>query len=338
MIKLRNLFLIVLLLLLVACADSSAKSDSTGAKENVNIDFSLFSTENDIFSVLFREWAERIEEETDGRVTFTPYYSGQLSSLYETLDAVKNGTVDGGTLSAGAVSGDIDSMSLLEPIGVFENEENFQGFYEDASSLMNEIFNNEGIELTFWTPGTTQMFILNSDTILKNAEQFQGLKFRTAGRWQAEQIKLLGASPMNMDPGELYLALQNNTVDGTIQTVNLTEASKLHEVAPEISLMQAPSNANIFVINSDVWERISEEDQEIIKTISDEVGMGSFAYGLEKENELVESMIEDGAEVYELTEEEKGALLKELGQVVPEIVDSIGEEGKELYEIKKQYQ
>src|SRR5699024_6355455 len=126
------------------------------------------------------------------------------SSLYETLDSVKSGTVDGGALSGGAISGDMPSMALLEPIGVFKSEEDFQGFYNDAGSLMDEIFNDQGMELAYWTPSATQMFILNSDTIMTEPADFEGKKFRTAGRWQAEQLELLGASPVNMDPGELY--------------------------------------------------------------------------------------------------------------------------------------
>lgn len=340
--KIAFLLALSLILMLAACSgsgDSSASGSDTNnsSGETVNIDFSLFSTENDVFSMLFKEWADKVAKETEGRVTFTPFYSGQLSSLYDTLDSVKSGTIDGGALSAGAVSGEITSMGLLEPIAVFNSEEDFQGFYNDASSLMNEIFNSHGVQLTYWTPGTTQMFILNSDSIIKDPEQFQGLKFRTAGRWQAKQLELLGASPVNMDPGELYLALQNNTVDGTIQTVNLTNASKLYEVAPKIALAQTPSNANIYVINSDIWNKISKEDQEIIQQISDEFGLGSFAYSLDQESQIVESMQSDGAEIYELTDEETTALVEQLDLVVPEIVDSLDEDGKELYEIKKQY-
>lgn len=335
-------FLLLMLFMLAACASTTSNDGGSSAGgengETINIDFSLFSTENDIFSTLVREWAERIEEETDGRVTFTLYYSGQLSSLYETLDSVKSGTIDGGALSAGAVSGDITSMSLLEPVGVLENEEAFKTFYENSADLMHDIFANQGLQLTFWTPGATQAFILHPDTIIKEPEQFKSLKFRSAGRWQGEQYELLGALPVNMDPGELYLALQNNTVDATIQTVNLTEAFKLYEVAPKMSLLKVPMNANIYVINQNVWDRISKEDQETIQKISEEVGLGSFGYSLEKEDQMIADLKKEGVEIYDLSEEEERNLLDSFQKIIPEIVGTVGEDGKELYEIIKQSQ
>lgn len=332
---------LVFVMILAACSSSDETSstesnDDNNSGETVKIDFSLFTPENDIFSVLFREWAERIEEETEGRVKFEAYYSGQLSSLTDTLDSVKNGTIDGGMLSAGAISGEIASMGLLEPLGTFKSEEEFRNFYNESQSIMNEIFQEHGIQLTYWTPGTTQVFILNSDEIIKDPEQFKGKKFRTAGRWQSEQIELLGATPVNMDPSELYMALQNKLVDGTIQNVNLTYASKLHEVASDISLVHAPSNANLYVINSEVWNKISKNDQETIIKISNEIGLGSFSYFLEKEGEIIEAMKNEGAEVYELTEEETNVILDHFMQVEEKIMNEIDDFGKKLYEIKTQ--
>ncbi|MFD1707927.1 TRAP transporter substrate-binding protein [Siminovitchia sediminis] len=334
--------LVFVLLMIAGCSNSnessSAESAGSDSKETVNIDFSLFPSENDMFSVYFRDWAKQIEEETDGRVTITPYYSGQLSSLFETLDSVRNGTVDGGLLSAGAISGDIASMGLLEVFGVFQNGEDFRGFYDESGEFLHQIFQDNGVQLSMWTTGGNQFLFLDQDEFLKSPDQFDGLKFRTAGKWQAEQVEELGATPLTLDPGELYLALQNRTVDTTAQTVNLTEAFKLYEVAPKLSLAKLALNANFFVFNPDVWSKISEEDQETIQNISKEMGMNSYEFFIEKENEILENIQNNGAELYTLTDEEHAVLLDKFQAVIPEIAESVGDEGKELHEILKKYQ
>lgn len=337
--KLGIYLLVLVMLLLGGCSSSNETlSAETNSGGTVNIDFSLFPSENDMFSVYFRDWAKKIEEETNGRVTITPYYSGQLSSLFETLDAVKKGTVDGGLLSAGAISGDISSMGLLEVLGVFQNAEDFRGFYDESGKLLNQTFQDNGIQLAMWTTGGNQFVILGQEEFLKSPKQFNGLKFRTAGRWQSEQVKALGASPVTLDPGELYLALQNKTVDTTAQTINLTEAFKLYEVAPKLSLAKMAVNANFFVFNSEVWNKISKDDQEAIQIISKEMGMNSYEFFTERENEILENMKGEGAKIQTLSDEELAAILKKFKSVTPQILDSVGDEGEKLNEILKKYQ
>ncbi|WP_203557081.1 TRAP transporter substrate-binding protein [Bacillus sp. B15-48] len=346
--KIGRLFLLFLILTVItACSNTSGSSSSTANDENnkeiktgdktVNIAFSLYSSENDLYSVTFREWAEKVEEETEGRVKFTPYYSGQLSSLFDTLDSVKSGTVDGGLLSAGASSGQIDAVSLLEPLGVFRSEEDFKEFYEDSLSVMMDIFQENGVELSFWTVSNTQSLIVHPDKFITNPDQMKGMKIRTAGRWQAEQAEALGAAPVTMDPGELYLALQNKTVDTTVQTVNLTESFKLYEVAPKMSLANISANANMFILNSKVWDSISDEDKEVIRNISINVGLESYSTYAELEETILDRMAENGAEINPLTKEEEDNFLEIYNSITPKIVENVGDQGKELNEILKNY-
>src|SRR5699024_1000262 len=332
--KFKIIILPFLLLSLVACSSS----DNNNKGENIEIAFSLYSTEDDTYSKMYQDWAQEIEEETEGRVTFDSFYSGQLAELNEAYDAVKDKSVDGAILSAAAISGDIPTMGLLEPVGVFQEENKFEDFYKDSQEEMNKIFDNHELQLLFWTPGNALSFNLSStDEYIKEAEEFSNLKMRTAGQWQAEQIELMGGSPVTMDPSELYLAFQNHTVDGTIQGVTLTEAQKLYEVSQKMVLSDFTNNANIFVINPDVWEEISEEDQKTIQKISEEKGINSYSKGKEIEKSMAKELEEDGADIYELNAEEQDLLKKQLEEVTPEIIKSVDQEGEEFSEILEEY-
>lgn len=335
-----GLLLITLLFALVACGSSQSsssgeKSDASVADsggKSVNIDFSLFSSENDAFSVIFREWAEKVEVGTEGRITVTPYYSGQLTSLFDTLDSVKNGTVGGGLLSAGAITGQVADVSILEPEGVFENEEHFKNFYNNSLDTMNDIFTENGVQMAFWSLGATEILMMSPDKYLIDPKEYEGLKIRTAGKWQAEQMGAVGAVPVTMDPGELYLALQNKTVDSTMQTVSLAKAFKLYEVAPKLTSRNVTANAVMYVINQDVWNQISEQDRETILNVSKEVAMDSWTIlGKQQESDL-QTMIDEGAEVYKLTEVEQEKVMKELTSIFPDIAASMGEKGMKLYD------
>ncbi|MBS8266496.1 hypothetical protein DYI25_18910 [Mesobacillus boroniphilus] len=329
--------LIVLALILGGCASAGTGSSSADDDAKVTIDMSIFHTENDPFNDIFKDWSEAIEKETDGRVTFKPYYSASLVSLFETLDAVRDGSVEAGILSAGAISGQIPEMGLLETIGTFRSEDQYKGIYKDVNPELESLFNNHDLELLMWAPGATETLVLHKDEFITDLKQYEKLSMRTAGRWQGEQAKLLGALPITMDPSELYLALQNGTVASTFQTVGLTNSQNLHEVTPKMTALGLSINTIQYVVNPDVWRKISEKDQKAIKSISDQVGQSAYSLLQKREEEAIKSMSEKGAEFYNLSDSEREELLNEIQSVNGQIAKE-SEKAKTILDIIEKHQ
>ncbi|NKE07069.1 TRAP transporter substrate-binding protein [Mesobacillus selenatarsenatis] len=325
--KLAGFYVLIALTLILGGCGSSAGSGS--AEEALTIDISIFHTENDPFNDIFKEWSETIEKETDGRVKFKPYYSASLVSLFETLDAVRDGSVEAGILSAGAISGQIPEMGLLETIGTFSSEDQYKNIYKDVTPELESLFSNHNVEILMWAPGATETLVLHQKDFITDLGQYKNLSMRTAGRWQGEQAKLLGALPITMDPSELYLALQNGTVQSTFQTVGLTNSQNLHEVTPKMTALGLSINTIQYVVNPDVWSKISEKDQKTIKKISDQVGQSSYSMLKKREKEALKSMAEKGAEFYHLTDDEREELLK----VIQPVNDQIAKESEKAKSI-----
>lgn len=336
--KLSGFYLLLAISLILGGCSSSANGGASGKKDaSVEIDISIFHTEKDPFNDIFTEWSEAIEKETDGRITFKPYYSASLVSLFETLDAVRDGSVEAGILSAGAISGQIPEMGLLETIGTFRSEDQYKNIYKDVQPELESLFDGHGLELVMWAPGATDTLVLHKDEFITDLGQYKNLSMRTAGRWQGEQAKLLGALPITMDPSELYLALQNGTVASTFQTVGLTNSQNLHEVTPKMTSLGLSINTIQYVINPDIWSKISEKDQKTIKEISDKVGQSSYSMLNKREKEAIESMSGKGAEFYTLTEEERQGLLEMIDPVNEQIAGE-SEKAKAILEIIQKHQ
>lgn len=318
--------------------DSDSESSSDSESENVEIDIALFYTENDAYNTAFEKFRESVEKETEGRVSFKPFYSGSLVSLFDTLDAVSNGSVESGVLSAGAISGEMPAMGLLEVLGTFENEEHFKKVYEDATPLIEDMLDDKGVELLYWGLGSTDNLIVHEDEFLTDLDQFKGLKMRSQGRWMGKQLEAIGASPVNMDPSELYLALQNGTVDSTFQGASLVASQKLYEVSGKAVSTGLSVNAIPHVVNQDIWNQVSSEDQETIKNISMDVGTQSYGMLQEREQEDIDKIEEEGTEIHVLEDDKKSAMLEVMNKVRDEIGESSGKEGEELLEIIQKYE
>ena len=88
---------------------------------------------------------------------------------------------------------------------------------------------------------------------------------RAAGRWQGVQLaRRRCVAPVAIDPGEVYVALQNKTVDCMMFLANLTLSSKVYEVAPYITYWRDGANASMYYLNLAQWNKVSPADQKIM--------------------------------------------------------------------------
>ena len=198
------------------------------------------------------------------------FFSGALSKVTETFKAVRDGAVAIGTTSAAHESGRIPALAYIEGRGGNAQRcgELDQGCGPAAPRpILTELSAKQGVQFGWLQPsfGGT----VNCRTkLLKMPKDWRGLRVRTAGRWQVQQIRQLGANPIATDPAEQYLALQNRTIDCVLSNHEITFGFKLYEVAPKIVNLRVPVNVMVFLANLQTMQRISRADRAVIEQVS----------------------------------------------------------------------
>jgi TRAP-type C4-dicarboxylate transport system substrate-binding protein len=168
---------------------------------------------------------------------------------------------------------------------------------------------------------------------IKAPADWKGKKVRAAGRWQGIQLRAVGASAVTLDPGEVYVALQNKTVDCILFLANLTLSSKVHEVAPYVTYWRDGANASMYYLNLALWNRISPADQKVVLQVSDEIVVEG-AYKLkDQQEEALRELEKSGAKVYRATDAEISAMRKAMFPVWAELEKFTGAEGKPFADV-----
>ena len=95
-------------------------------------------------------------------------------------------------------------------------------------------------------------------------EDMKGLKIRVpdAPAYLAFP-KALGANPTPIAFAEVYLALQNNTVDAQENPLPTIEAKKFYEVQKNISLTGHIIDSLLTVVSGQTWAKLSDADKKI---------------------------------------------------------------------------
>ncbi len=175
-----------------------------------------------------------------------------------------------------------------------------------------------------WIMGPRQM--ANNVRPIHKPEDLAGLKVRViTSPVFIETFKALGANPVGLDAAEMYLALQQRTVDGVenaaVDLVNL----KLYEVSKYLSLTAHITDFFIVAINKGVWDGFSAEEQAMIK----QAMKTSMDWEWKTQPEAIRASTEKLQQVMQtnsITAAEKELFVKATGPVYQKFEASIGKD------------
>ena len=171
--------------------------------------------------------AQQLEEESGGRLKVVFYTNATLGSAAEQYDMAVDGIADITQGCQGNNTGRFPLTTVLElpflwPADMtaencnravwelFETNEALQAEYSEVKVL--SIFVNE--------PGN----IYTNGKAVRTLSDFHGLQIRAPQETSAKALTALGAMPITMAATDLYLALDRDTVDGTLfNTANIND-------------------------------------------------------------------------------------------------------------------
>lgn len=217
-----------------------------------------------------RGFADRINTLTDGRVEIEVFPGGTLGSSLRVTNTVKSGVAQLGHNFSNYDYGADPTASLFagHPSGMTP-EEFMLWMYEGGGFELYEEYRLDVFDVVAFPCSVigTEIF-LHSNRPVKTIEDFQGLRLRTSGAW-SEIASRLGASPVVMAGGEIYSALERGVIDATEwSNPEQNLPTGFHEVAQYIVVpgIHQPGGVTECQFNRDVWDELSERDQELMRT------------------------------------------------------------------------
>jgi len=307
-----------------------------GPAAAIDLRYSIFHTKADAFAIAEDKWMEAVTKRTGGRIKFRPAYAGSLFTLTEAFDAVQTGAVEVALVAVSVLSGKIPDVSPFEPLGAYSEGPRFAEMMREAEPILESIFTQHKV-VYLWSQGAPSVINVCRNKHTKVPQDYKGLKLRAAGKWQSFQMRALGASPIVLDPGSQYQALQTGTIDCALAVNNLALSFKLHEPAKFITQYGMPVNLSITIMNPKVFEGLSADDRKTLREVSREITLGSMLPMMEAQNAAAAKMKEQGANHYYLTEQERKIFQETSRGVYDEIRKTVGEPGRKLLDILGRY-
>ena len=137
-----------------------------------------------------------------------------------------------------------------------------------------------------------------SNKLFKNCDEMKGIKMRVPDSPVYTALpRACGANPTPIAFAEVYLALQNGTVDAQENPLPTIEAKKFFEVQKNIILTGHISDALLTVISPSTMGKMNAAEQKLLADITQEAAVSATNEIRKREGELVDEFKKKGINV-----------------------------------------
>lgn len=244
------------------------------------------------------KFKEIVESKTNGKVKVEVYPNEVLGSEREMLESVQLNNIQMTAGGTGVYAGFYNKIGAIELPYMFDNfEQAWKVLDGPIGQELAEPLKEKGIHiLAYWENGFRN--ITNNIRPINKPEDLKGIKIRTPEIPMTLSIfKALGANPTAMPFGELYMALQQKTVDGQENPLTNIYASKFYEVQKYLSLTKHQYSPLPLAISEEFWKSLPQEYQEIVQQAANEAGDYHRSLIKEDDQKLATELKNKGMEV-----------------------------------------
>lgn len=272
-------------------------------------------------------FANLVKERSGGSINIELYPGGQLANTTEQDEACVAGSIEMVTGMTSDLTDFVKEMALFDMPNVFDDIQHMRNFLESdyAKNQINEYCEASGIHMLAFSDAGFRQLTTNIPTA--SVKDLQGQKIRVmTNKYHIAYWNAIGASAVPMQFNELFMGLQQGTVDGQENPYMNIVGNNLQEVQKYVVETNHVGHIIVFFMNNDLYQSLPDNTKALI----DECAAEAAEYAKGVANESIEkdkqTVLDAGCEIVEFSEEDL-AFLREKAQVVYDMVkEDLGEE------------
>ena len=173
---------------------------------------------------------------------------------------------------------------------------------EEFLSIMKEAYRNSGYELMGYADQGFR--VMSTNKVIEDISDFKNQKIRTMENVNHMDFwKAIGASATPMTFSEVYIGLQQNTIDAQENPYEVIVSNKLHEQQKYIVETNHLAHLISLVVSEEFYEKLAEEQRDII----DEAAEVAIEYARKASDSRISEKIdiikESGTEIIKISDE-----------------------------------
>jgi tripartite ATP-independent transporter DctP family solute receptor len=272
----------------------AAAIDGASAQEPLHVRMSVESAPGAATQVMLAAFRDALQEEMGDAVEIEYFDGGTLGDEIVHMEMVRTGQLDVVPIGSDAVQLD-SKWAVFDMPFLFPDRETASRVLdgEIGQQLTESMRESAGLQvLGFGEIGFRN--ITNNVRPVVTPADLEGLKLRTPGsKTRIMAFEMLGAAPVTMNIGELYLALQQGTVDGQENPLGNIKAFSWNEVQKYLSLSSHVYTPVTLAMNGQRWDSLSDEQKAAVGRAAAKAVEHSRQFGANNDATLLDELSKD---------------------------------------------
>jgi TRAP-type C4-dicarboxylate transport system substrate-binding protein len=264
------------MLALALAIGSIAALSACGGKDNESggVYKLKFDTPDSIDSItgsFIAQWADRIREESGGRIDITVFPSSQLGAVPDIVTNLKKGISDIAWGSPAMFSGQFPVMegTNLPMLDIPDSRVGTDLLWNiyDGTDLMKEEFS--GIHVLLLTNCCGYYFASAPKAApIMSVNDLAGKKVRVQGTYPSIMMQALGAEPISLHASDIYESMNKNVLDAMLTDVTTFKTYKLSEVTSHVVETSIYRFSGFIIMNEDSYNELPDDLKAIMDKYS----------------------------------------------------------------------
>ena len=294
---------IIMVFSLAACSGSeapAAPAEPSASGEPTVLKLGMTINEQDSFYVCAQKFADLVKERTDNAYNIELFPNSALGDERTMLESMQMGTLDAGIITSGPFVNFVPEFGVLDLPFLFPNNE--AAYKVLDGEIGKEILSKleaKGLKgLAYAERGFRNL--TNSVRPVRTAADVEGLKIRVMeNEVYIASFNALGVNTVPMAWTEALTALQQGTIQGQENPVNVIHAYKMWDSQKYVTMTRHAYAAAVITFSLDTFNKLPADIQKIFIDAAQEAAEYERAWVAENEASQIETLKENGMEVIE---------------------------------------
>lgn len=280
----------------------------------------IFHTQN------IMQFADDVRAATDGAIDITVHSGNSLFGHAEIHDVVRQGVVPLGEILLSRLANDdpifgVDSIPFLAA-----SYEEAEALWEASRPAVEERFAAEGLTVLFSVPWPGQSLYLRQP--VTDPADIEGLSFRAYNVATERLAVLLGATPTQIEEGDIPTAFSTGRVEAMITSPSTGANARAWDFTSHYIDTQAWLPKNIVFANRSALQALSEEQRDAVMQAAAAAELRGWEMSMAETAEKIAALEAGGMEIMQPSDA-LAARLSEIGATMTaEWLDEAGAAGQ----------
>ncbi len=236
-------------------------------------------------------FANLVKEKSGGSINIELYPGGQLANTTEQDEAGVSGSIEMVTGMTSDLTDFVKEMAMFDMPNIFDDIDHMRNFLESdyAKNQINEYCEASGIHMLAFSDAGFRQLTTNIPTA--SVADLNGQKIRVmTNKYHIAYWNAIGASAVPMQFNELFMGLQQGTVDGQENPYMNIVGNNLQEVQKYVVETNHVGHIIVFFMNNDLYQSLPDHTKALIDECAAEAAeyaKGVASESIEKDKQTV---------------------------------------------------